>query len=202
MNWFTYAVTKDELVKEAELQPDQIAARPSFRPLLCTLTNGIDRYKMVERHTLYDDPSEETLLKRMRWSPYWNPQVWLKMMLYPPDLTDQGNTVDSNMLSGSLIQETITVVNGPLHERLRACMAAVTAPWLDPMESKIEQGVYCSACVGSESESKLYTRTGFLVHLSECRVQPASFEMMYWRSPWLFLSGDIDSRSNSSELDG
>jgi hypothetical protein len=55
--------------------------------------------------------------------------------------------------------------------RYRSTMATVVAPWLSPGKMP-EVGFLCVTCRYTANQYCMYTRTGFLEHLRECRVQP------------------------------
>ncbi|KAF2188999.1 hypothetical protein K469DRAFT_564867 [Zopfia rhizophila CBS 207.26] len=147
-----------DLIAEFFLRPEQLAARPSFRPLPATFTNGMNKFRMEGRQRLYDCPSR---LDRA-----------------------------FDMTSPSRDREDVTVVHDPLPEFLHARMATVFAPWPDSTGSRAEQGVFCSLCLLTWSQNRVYTRDTFLEHLRDCRVGSYVNHIEFLRKPYLWLCED------------
>ncbi|KAF2109826.1 hypothetical protein BDV96DRAFT_651403 [Lophiotrema nucula] len=169
--WFQCPQTEDRLVVEWMLRPEQLAARPSFRPLLGTFTNGMNKFKMVERHTMYDCPTKK-LNEKLGWSPWYDARAKFEMDPDPSALTWGRIERQVAMWRQDPNREAVTVVRDPPPQGLLIHMALVVAPWPDSTSSEAEQGVFCSTCLGTVNQHKLYTEDMFLEHLRDCRVQP------------------------------
>ncbi|KAH8710012.1 hypothetical protein GQ44DRAFT_714785, partial [Phaeosphaeriaceae sp. PMI808] len=166
-------IPEHELRVEYGLCSEQIAAWPGFRPLLCTFTNGMNKFKTEERHILYDCPSSGLYKFPPRISPL---------------VTAQARRANG-MLKQDPNREAVTVVHDPLHFMLTKHMAAVIAPWPDRTALTAERGVFCSTCLGTRSQNRFYTRDTFSEHLKDCRVGPGWWKR-YRRSPVLWLCED------------
>lgn len=154
LGYFNDAISEHELHENYGLCSEQVAALPSFRPLLCTFTNGMNKFKTEERHILYDTPPS-SLYKH---SPCMSPQAAARAIR------------EYKMFEQDPNREAVTAVHDPLHFMLRTHMVVVIAPWPDPTALKAEQAVFCSACLGTESQERLYTRDMYSEHLKDCRV--------------------------------
>jgi hypothetical protein len=184
--YFEDPKTEDELREEHRLCSEQIAARPSFRPPLCTFTNGMNKFKTAERHILYDGPSR-LLSKKLGWDPWFDSDP-------SPSIIEAERTDHAfKMLKQNPNREAVTVVHGPLNFMLRRHMAVVIAPWPDPTALKAKQGVFCSTCLGTESQDRFYTRDTYSEHLKDCRVGPRGLNMnIYSRNFGLWLCEDYE----------
>lgn len=169
--YFDEPAPEDELRMNYGMSSAQLAVLPSFRPPLCTFTNGMNKFKTAKRHKLYDIPTS-LLSEKLGWGEWFPP-------LLDPTLEDSTipNIInraidDIDMILQKPNRENVTVVHDPLNSLLRKNMAIVIAPWPDATGLKAEQGVFCSTCVGMENQEAFYTRETFLEHLKDCRVAP------------------------------
>jgi hypothetical protein len=183
--YFADPKPEHKLREEYGLCPEQIAARPSFRPLLCTFTNGMNKFKTAERHILYDCPST-SLNEKLGWDP------WFEFLPRSSPLGAAQDLRAVRMLKQDPNREAVTVVHDPLHSLLKKHMAAVIAPWPDPTASTAEQGVFCSTCLETRSQGRLYTRDMYSEQLKDCRVGPRSWRI-YSRSPVFWLCENYES---------
>ena len=187
--YFCTPVTDEHLIAENLLQPEQLATRPSFRPLPATFTNGMNKFKMEGCHLLYDRPSEH-LRRKLGWSPWYDEAAVGELR---PDLSD---TTKAQVERAIAMQrkdpsrESLTVVHDPLHFSLRLHMCSVFAPWPASTASQIEQGVFCTLCLNQSYQHTLYTRDSIVEHLKDCRVGPDEVWMVRSRRDPLWLCDD------------
>jgi hypothetical protein len=181
---FNNPEAEQELRFNYRLDTEDIAALASFRPPLCTFTNGMNKFKTAERHTLYDC-SSLVLPKKQRWEPQYR-------IPHDSHLPEARMYRAEQMLKQDPNREAVTVIHhDPLHFELRKHMAAVIAYWPDATGMTAEQGVFCSICLRTRSQDRLYTRDTFLEHLKDCRVRPKSILWdFYWHAPCLWLCED------------
>ncbi|KAF2726735.1 hypothetical protein EJ04DRAFT_557815 [Polyplosphaeria fusca] len=165
-----------------------LAARPSFRPLLATLTNVTNKFKMVERHTMYDCPTG-VLNKKLGWSPWYDSKTWIESDLYVSALLRKQRCREFDMYKQDTKKGAVIVSRDPCHFRLLLHMASVIAPWPDSTGSIAEEGVFCSTCLNIEGD-RLYTKSGFVEHLKDCRVVPDQACIYHWRKHPLRLCED------------
>jgi hypothetical protein len=182
--YFNNPEAEQELRYNYRLDTKDIAARPSFRPLRCTFTNGMNKFKTAERHTLYDCCSL-SFPKRQSWEPQYR---------IPSDsnLPEARSDRAYRMFEQDPKREAVTVIHhDPLHFVLRKHMAAVIAHWPDAIAMTVEQGVFCSACLNTRSQDRIYTRDTFSEHLKDCRVRAGSLPWdFYRRTTGLWLCED------------
>jgi hypothetical protein len=185
--YFAEPRSEEELRIDYGLSSEQIAARPSFRPPLCTYTNGMNKFKTGERHILYDG-SSRSLCNKLGWDP-WVDFDSLQGSIIGMEHSDRAFAT----LNQDPNREAVTVVHDPLNFMLRNHIAVVIAPWPDPTALKAEQGVFCSTCLGMESQNRFYTRDTFSKHLKDCRVRPKRGEFVeYRRNILLWLCEDYE----------
>ena len=187
--YFWPPVTDEHLIAENLLQPEQLATRPSFRPLPATFTNGMNKFRMEGRHLLYDRPTTY-LRRKLGWSPWYDEAAVGELR---PDLSD---TTKAQIERGAAMheqdanRESLTVSHDPLHLCLRLHMCSVFAPWPASTASQIEQGVFCTLCLNTSKQDTLYNRDTILEHLKDCRVGPDRVWMLASRSDPLWLCDD------------
>lgn len=186
---YGFCSTGDEVIRAFLLRPEQLVTWPSFRPLLATFTNGLNKFKMEGRQRLYECPSP-MLNEELRWSPWYDE---LAVSTIDPPVSDQ--TIEQmdrayDMLYPNRNLEDVTVVHDPLPKFLQPHMATVYAPWPDSTGSRAEQGVFCSLCLLTRSQNRVYTRDTFLEHFRDCRVRPYGGHIIPHREPCLWLCED------------
>ena len=194
---FGTSIPGDEILDESlsVATAEQLASVPSFRPLLGTFTNGVNKFKMVKRHVMYDNPDNE-LMDRLGWRRWYyypyNPSEAASDSLRG-GLWRQRGPLESNMPWPLPDEAAVTVVRDPLHPRLHMYMTVVIAPWPDSTASRAEQGIFCSACWCTKNGRLLHTRDTFLEHLKDCRVGPYNIvHFEYTRKPRIWLCEDTE----------
>ena len=184
--YFYNPKTKDESITlQFKWRENQFVAWHSFRPLLGTFTNGTNKLKIEERHTMYDCPSAR-LVEKVG-TIFWEHRLdnnflasfyHIAAACFAREVVPAARSVTEMwrrikwMTTPDPSKGAVTISRDPLHDDLRLHMAVVTVPLLDSTTSTAEQGVFCSICLGTRNQFRLYTKDGFLEHLRECRVGP------------------------------
>ena len=104
------------------LQPEPLVARPSFRTLKGTFTNGINYFKIVERHVMYDC-SSRVLNNKLGWSPWHDSKARSEIDPGSSDLIFERGQRMIAMLARNPNREVVTVLRDPPH-----CCLGIT--WL------------------------------------------------------------------------
>lgn len=164
--WFYCSYPEERVIKKYGLGPEDRAALPSFRSLPATFTNGMNKFKVGGRHTLYDGIATSQMVSD-------RPELWRTVL--DDDYLNRREAQEDRawaMWKRDPNRDDITVVRDPLPRCLRMHMSVVFAPWLDSAASRAMQGVFCTSCLHTKRQDKLYTREMFLEHLRDCRVGP------------------------------
>ena len=148
------------------MEPDDFAVAASFRTLPVMLTNGLNKFKVEVREKLYGISLLESASNNGRPRPddqvesfeRWEDCFYFECNMRTPDPNRPSVTVIPAVPTG-----------------YASSMATVFAPWVDPVSSQVEQGVYCAACRHTKYKEELFTTESFLDHLKDCRVGPIEF---------------------------
>jgi hypothetical protein len=148
-----------EMVERCELDLLEMAAVPSFRFLPSVFTNGVNKFKIQRSHVLYDAVSAENKRLERHETAFAH--------MDDETMRQWGKLVDRD----SALHE-----QDPSPEALRLHMCVVFAPWIDTTSQEPEEGVFCTTCMYTYEQDRLYTKASFLEHLrNDCRVAPSDY---------------------------
>jgi hypothetical protein len=159
-----------EMVKRCELDPLEMAVVPSFRFLPCVFTHGVNKFRIQRSHVLYDAVCAEN--KRLERYETAFAHMDDETMTQWEKLVDR----DSALHEQDPRRDEVTLLENPSPEALKLHMCVVFAPWIDTTSQEPEEGVFCTTCMYTYEQDRLYTKASFLEHLpNHCRVAPSDY---------------------------
>jgi hypothetical protein len=157
-------LTKSEILLEYELDDSQLLQKPRFHFIPSIFARRARRITTEGCHWLYDTDSVRRVHRRRPC-----PRADGSWALTYSNIYRRNGEVDYTIRNARHDGPPTMLPTVP-PSRYRFTMATVVAPWLSPGKMP-EMGLLCVTCRYTSKLYCMYTRTGFLEHLRECRVQ-------------------------------
>ncbi|KAG9186015.1 hypothetical protein G6011_02571 [Alternaria panax] len=148
------------------LDAADVASVPSFRFILSTRTNGLNKFRIQRPHRLYD---YRLAGEKFREKYGNNPKLQTsdEALKNRIEFLQRDIAIDKQDANREAIRALDTSYEG-----VRLHMCVVFAPWVEDASSQTEKGMFCSICLGGYVQDQLYTRQSMIEHLKKCRVGP------------------------------